>query len=246
MTRVSNSSGGGSLATQLACLEEEQHRADMKSGTAAVKDEVHTKQTHREDQRVAQEQAKQDAEKGSFWGDVGSVAKVAAVAGAVGAAAFTGGSSLVVAGALVGGGLTLGSGAARKLGASEEVVKGMEYTGAGVSLASGVGGGFAGSAAVSELSSGGALAGNAVAGGATATGGVATIEEGRAHADETNARADVRNAETKAGDAQAASDAILRRMEHEAKQSASELATASHLQQTEIATRDVALNGMRG
>jgi hypothetical protein len=243
---TTTSPAGASLATQLAYLDMEQRHADMVSGKASAKSEVQQKEHAREEQHKAEEKAAEEAAKSSMWGDVASVAKVAAIVGGVGAAAFTGGASLVVVGAVAGGSLTLGSMIAKEAGASDKVVKGMEYTGAGLSVASGIGGAFAGTTVSSELAATGAMAARTTSGAATTTQGVATIGQGRAQSAETDARADAADSGSTVDDASSRADSAMRRIEHDTKEAAAKMKMAAQLQQTQLETNSVVLNGLRG
>src|SRR2546428_13085158 len=99
---------GASIAVQLAALEEDHHAAEIQSGKSAVTIESKEHVFLREQQILAEEKAREEADDSSFWSDVASIAKDVAIVGAVAGAAFSGGSTLIVAAALVGGGLTVG------------------------------------------------------------------------------------------------------------------------------------------
>src|ERR1051325_11521240 len=105
--------GGASIAVQLEALEEDRYGAELKSGKSMVKVETGERTVWRDQQREALEKARAEAEESSFWGDVASVAKDVAVVASVAGAAFTGGSTLIVAATIAGGTLTVGADVAK-------------------------------------------------------------------------------------------------------------------------------------
>src|SRR5262245_58673060 len=130
--------GGASIAIQLEVLEEDRYGAEIKSGKSMVNVETGERTIWREQQREALEKARAEAEKSSFWGDVASVAKDVAVVASVAGAAFSGGSTLLVAATIAGGTLTVGADVAKREHLLDDsVCDGLEIAGACATLGAG-------------------------------------------------------------------------------------------------------------
>src|SRR5258705_11199230 len=125
---------GASIAIQLAAIEEDHNSSEIAAGKNMIRIDTNEHSFRRQQQVEAQERAREKEEDSSFWGDVAGIAKDVAVVGAVAGAAFTGGSTLIVAAALVGGACTVGADVARRSGADETLVTGLSLTGAAFSL----------------------------------------------------------------------------------------------------------------
>src|SRR4051794_18307600 len=137
MSPSTSSVSCASIAVQLEALNQEQNASSLQADKQTVHVETTEIQFHKDQQAQADESAREAADDSSFWDDVASVAKDVAAVGAIAGAAFSGGSTLIVAGAILGGGLSLLSDVARRVGGSKGVFTGVGVAGAGARLVSG-------------------------------------------------------------------------------------------------------------
>src|SRR5438445_10269176 len=99
---------GASLAVQLIALEENQHLAQIESGKSEVRVQTVEHAYQRQQEIAAADRAREEAKSAAFWNDVAIVAKDVAVVASVAGAAFTGGSTLIIAASIAGGALAVG------------------------------------------------------------------------------------------------------------------------------------------
>lgn len=205
-----------SLAAQLEALNEQHNASDLHANKQTVNVETTEVRFQRDQQQQAVQRAQAAADQGSFWDDVADVAKDVAAVGAIAGAAFTGGSTLVVAGAILGGGLTLGSDVAGRLGVDKKICTGLEIAGAGLTVLSGGASLFIKSAhEVSEVSAIGGLVSKSVSGGATVVQGGAHAEEHASRSAEADGRADSVGAAARADNAKTLVDDAFTRLQQE-------------------------------
>src|SRR5437764_104044 len=112
---------GASFAIQLAMIEEDHRSAEIDASKNLIKIDTNEHSFAREEQFEAEQRAREKADESSFWADVGGIAKDVAIVGAVAGAAFTGGSTLIVAATLAGGALTVGADVASRAGADAKL-----------------------------------------------------------------------------------------------------------------------------
>lgn len=238
----------GSISMQLAALREEQRAATLDIAENDIAVETQEKEYQREKQIEAQRRAQKEAEKAGFWEDVASVAKCVAVAGSVAGAAFTGGSSLVVAGAIMGGGLTIGGEVLKRTDViGDDVATGLQIAGAAVSLGAGAASLFTSASEVaSETAVVGGAASRAVSGAGTVGAGGATYGTKAANSAEQYARADVLAADTRGQEAQGRIDDAIARMERQIKDDQSATRIYTRLQNQESEARASLINAVRG
>jgi hypothetical protein len=191
----------GSIAEQIVALEQDRHSAEVHADKDFTEIESNEAQRQHLEQQRALAEAREEAESASKWGSVLDIAKDVAAVGAVAAAAFTGGSSLLVAAAVMGGAGALGADIAKRTGLiSDKTATWIEVGsaalsgGAGVAQALGAGG----AEAATETAAVVKTAGNCTAAGATATEGVATYGKNRALSNEVSAQADAAQADNNA------------------------------------------------
>jgi hypothetical protein len=210
-----------SLAVQLEALNQQQNASNLHADKETVHIESSEIQFQKEQQRQAEERAQAAADDASFWNDVGAIAKDIGAVGAIAGAAFTGGSSLIVAGAILGGSLSLASDVAGRLGLDKKICTGLEAAGAGLSLLTGGASFFVDSAReVSDVAAVGSLAGKSLNGGASAVQGVAHGEQHAKESAENDSKADSVDASARAGHAKDIQDdafASLQREQNDAK-----------------------------
>jgi hypothetical protein len=236
-----------SLAAQLEALNQQQNASDLQADKQTVHVETEEIQFHRDQQQQAEVRAQEAAEDGSFWSDVAEVAKDVAAVGAIAGAAFSGGSTLVVAGAILGGGLTLGSDVAGRLGVSKEICTGLEVAGAGLSLVSGGASLFIKSAhEVSEISAIGGLASKSVSGGATMVQGGAHLAQRTANSVETGNKADSIDAGARAANAKDLVDDAIKSMQREQTDAKLRTHVATALEAIDQEIDFVLTNAIRG
>jgi hypothetical protein len=239
--------GGASIAIELAAIEEDHHAAQIAASKDAVKTETQEEQFQKEQQREAEQRAREKADSASFWDDVAGIAKDVAIVGAVAGAAFTGGSTLIVAATLAGGALTVGGDVARRLGASDEVCTGLELTGAGLSLAAGGGAALFDVAPVAtQTSATVGLIGRGVEAGATLVQAGAVYNEKTAQSDEFDCRADAVSASAARDEVQATIDDSLSTMRRELQDEKLKMSALATLQQSDERTNADLLTNMRG
>ena len=236
-----------SLATQLAALHEEHHQAELHAGEAEVHVETLERACQREEQRAAEERAREEAESSSFWGDVVSVAKDVAAAGAIAGAAFSGGSSLLVLGAVAGGSLTIGGDVMRRAGVDGDVCTAVELVGAATTLTTG---GASILLATSAGQEGGipvvALVGRLVGAGGTVVEGGAVYEQKTAQGNEASATADATEAGGRAATAGDGVDDAISRMGQSIQDAKLAWRVEAALEQSEAGTFTSFANTMRG
>src|SRR5262245_45973643 len=92
---------GASLAIQLAAIEEDRHSAEMDASKDLVQVDTTEHTFRREQQCEAERRASEEADESFFWDDVGGIAKDVVIVGSIAGAAFTGGSTLIVAATLL-------------------------------------------------------------------------------------------------------------------------------------------------
>lgn len=192
---------GGSIAIQLAMLQENRHISELAAARDDVQQASKEQQYRREQQIEAEEKAREEADDSSFWSNVGGIAKDVAAAGCIAGAAFSGGSTLIVGAAILGGSLTIAGDVGQRTGIIEnpELAAGLELAGAAFSLAGGGASLFVASpSTLTQTAALGKLVGGAVAGGGTTVAGAAIYKEKSASARETDARAEAREAEVRA------------------------------------------------
>ncbi len=246
MSTVS-SLGGASIAIQLAAIEEEQNSAEIDAGKNMVKIDTNEHTFRRQEQFQEQQQAREKEDESSFWGDVAGIAKDVAVVGCVAGAAFTGGSTLIVAATLVGGACTVGADVAKRVGASDELVTGLTLAGAGLSLAAGGGAVIAGVGPVAtETSSVAGLVGNGIGAGGSMVSAGAGYVAGTAKAAAVDFNADATAASSTADDAQTRIDDHISDMRHALRDRNSKMETVANLQRSDEQLNNELLNNMRG
>jgi hypothetical protein len=238
---------GASLAIQLAAIEEDHQSAEMDAGKSLVKIDTTEHSFQREQQFQALQQAREKEDESSFWGDVAGIAKDVAVVGAVAGAAFTGGSSLIVAAALIGGACTVGADVAKRAGADENVVTGLALTGAAFSLAAGGGALISGVAPVAtETSAVVGVIGNGVAAGGSLVGASAGYVSGIAKAAALDRNADATAASGAADEAQTKIDDSIAAMGQSLRDRNLKMETVAKLQRSDEQINSELLNNMRG
>jgi hypothetical protein len=238
---------GASLAIQLVAIEEDHESAEMVADKSLVKIDSTEHTFQREQQFQALRQAQEKEHDSSFWGDVAGIAKDVAVVGAVAAAAFTGGSSLIVAAALIGGACTVGADVAKRAGADEKVVTGLALTGAAFSLAAGGGAALSGVAPVAtETSATVGLIGNGVGAGGSLVGAGAGYASASAKAKAVNFNADATAASGAAEEAQTRIDDTIASMSQALRDRKQKVEVIANLQRTNEQVDNVLLNNMRG
>jgi hypothetical protein len=243
-----NALSGASLAIQLAAIEEDHHDAENDANKNLVAIDTNEHKFQRERQFEAEQRAAEEARESSFWDDVGGIAKDVAVVGSVAAAAFTGGSSLIVAATLIGGAATVGSDVARRLGADDKLCTGLEIGGAALSLGAGAGGAIfdVAPAAVSQTSATVGLIDKGVEAGATLVQGGASYKEKAAQSDETNYQADAKTASDAVKDAQTRIDDSISAMQRSLQDRNRKFQTIANLQSSDERLTNTLLNNMRG
>jgi hypothetical protein len=246
MTTV-GSLDGASLAIRLAAIEEDHDSSEIAAGKNMVKIDTNEHSFRRKQELEAREQARESEEDSSFWGDVAGIAKDVAVVGAVAGAAFTGGSTLIVAASLVGGACTVGSDVAKRVGADEGWVTGLAIAGAGCSLVAGGAAIFSGVGPVTtETSAAVRLVGDGVGAGGSLVGAGAGYLAGRAKANEADLDADATAASGAADNAQSKIDESISDMRQAFRDRNLKMETAANLQRSDEQLNDQLLNNMRG
>jgi hypothetical protein len=240
--------GGASIAIQLEALEEDRFGAELKSGKSIVKVETGERTVRRELEREALEKARAEAEESSFWNDVASVAKDVAVVASVAGAAFSGGSTLIVAATIAGGALTVGADVAKREDLlDDKVCDGLEIAGACATLgAGGYQAFFQVAPMVSETSAVVGLVAGEVESGSMLVAAGATYRQTTAQSRETDAQADAMGASSSADAAQTAIDDSISRMQRSLGDRNLKTGTIADLQRSDELLNDELINGMRG
>src|SRR5438477_10851497 len=91
---------GASVAIELAAIDEDHNTAQIEAGKDDIQVDTSERKFQREQQLEDERRAREKANESSFWGDVAGIAKDVAIVGSVAGAAFTGGSSLIIAATL--------------------------------------------------------------------------------------------------------------------------------------------------
>jgi hypothetical protein len=236
-----------SLAAQLEALNQEHNASELHANKQTVNIQTTEVQFQRDQQVQAEQRAQEAADDEAFWGDVVDVAKDVAAVAAIAGAAFTGGSTLVVAAAIIGGGLTLGGDVAGRLGADKKVCTGLEIAGAALSLVSGGASLLIGGAQeVSEAAAIGGVASKSVSGGATVVQGGAHVEQGVSAKAETDSNADSVASGARADDAKNLVDNAFTRMQQEQSNSRLRTRVAASLEELDQQVVSTLTNAIRG
>lgn len=241
-------SGFGSIAMELARLRQERRATELEVAEHDIFVQTQEQTFQREQQIEAEKRAAEEADKAEFWNDVASVAKYTAVAGSVAAAAFTGGSSLVVAGAIAGGTLTIGGDVLKRCEVIDDTTAmGFQVAGAVASFGAGAASFFTQAPELATRTAVvGSSVGEAIAAGGAVAGGVATFGGKSAEAAEQTHRADAKLAE---GRSEAARDRIQDAMARIDRQMNEDLVASralNRIHSNEADARSALVNAVRG
>lgn len=241
-------SGFSSLATELAYLRQERRATELEVAEHDIFVQTQEQTYQRERQLEAEKRAAEEAKDAAFWGDVATVAKGVAVAGSVAAAAFTGGSSLVVAGAIVGGGLNIGADVLKRCEViDDKTAMGLQIAGSVASLGAGGASLFTEAPSLATQT---AIVGNSIGQGVCAGGnvaaGAAIYGQKSAESAENDAKADAKLAE---GRIEAARDHVhdaIERIERQMSDDRAASRTLTRIQTDEANTRSGLIRAVRG
>ena len=241
-------SGFGSLAMDLARLRQERRATELEVAEHDIFVQTQEQTYQREKQLEAEKRAAEEAKEAAFWNDVGTVAKTVAVVGSVAAAAFTGGSSLVIAGAIAGGALTIGADVLKRSDViDDKTAMGLQIAGAVASLGAGGAACLAEAPAVaSETALVGSSIGEALAGGGTVGGGVATVAGKSAEASGQNHLADGKLAEGRAGDAHDGIQDAIARIDRQLSEDRAANQVLNRIQTDDANARMALVHALRG
>lgn len=241
-------SGFGSIAMELALLRQERRATELEVAEHDIFVQTQEQTYQRERQIEAEKRAAEEAKDAAFWNDVASVAKGAAVVGSVAAAAFTGGSSLVVAGAIAGGGLTVGADVLKRCEViDDKTAMGLQIAGAVASLGAGGASLFT---EAPELATRTAIIGSSIGQGVSAGGtvaaGLATFGEKSAEAAEQRSRADAKLADVRSETARDRMHDAYERIERQMSDDRAASRTLDRIQNDDANARSGLIHAVRG